>query len=73
MSSSDDQSWFKAYFLGPKSENESFVRGELQSILGHWFRWRQDLFPDDPEAITQDERTSAPFLLQNFWSWGLPF
>ena len=64
MSSSDDQSWFKAYFLGPKSENESFVRGELQSILGHWFRWRQDLFPDDPEAITQDERTSAPFLLQ---------
>lgn len=60
----DDPQWIKAFFLGPKSENETWLRGELQSILGHWFRWRQDLFPDDPTAITNEDKMSAEFLQQ---------
>ncbi|MCK4920186.1 MAG: hypothetical protein KAS71_04020 [Bacteroidales bacterium] len=64
MVQSDDPQWIKAFFLGPKSENESWLRGEMQSILGHWFRWRQDLFPDDPAAISNEDRMSADFLQQ---------
>lgn len=60
----DDPQWIKAFFLGPKSENETWLRGELQSILGHWFRWRQGLFPDDPTAITDEDKMSAGFLQQ---------
>ena len=52
----------KAYFLGPKSENEAFVRAEIQSILDRWFGWRKDLFPDDPAAISRQDRVGIPFL-----------
>lgn len=51
-----------AYFLGPKSENGSWVRGEFQAILDHWFDWRQSLFPDDPEVISAQDRLSTEFL-----------
>lgn len=51
-----------AYFLGPKSENGAWVRGEFQAILDHWFDWRRSLFPEDPEAIPAKERLSADFL-----------
>jgi len=53
---------YRAYFLGPKSENQSWVRAELQSILGHWFRWRKELFPDDKPVISDKDRTSPAFL-----------
>ncbi len=51
-----------AYFLGPKSENGSWVRGEFQAILDHWYDWRRSLFADDPEAITEARRLSPEFL-----------
>jgi len=51
-----------AYFLGPKSENEAFVRAEIQSILDRWFGWRKSLFPDDPAAISREDRLAVPFL-----------
>lgn len=54
---------YRAFFLGPKSENQAWVRAEMQSILDHWFRWRTDLFPDDPIAIPGDERASPGYLL----------
>ena len=52
----------KAYFLGPRSENEAFVRAEIQSILDHWFGWRKGLFADDPVAISRHDRVGATFL-----------
>lgn len=52
----------KAYFLGPRAENEAWVREEFQSILEHWFRWRQDLFVGDDSAILKEERQSAEYL-----------
>jgi glutamate/tyrosine decarboxylase-like PLP-dependent enzyme len=51
-----------AYFLGPKSENAAWVRGEFQAILDHWFDWRRSLFTDDPEAISPQRRLSTEFL-----------
>ncbi len=52
----------KAFFLGPKSENEAWVRSEIQSILDHWFGWRKSLFPNDPEVISKPERREPAFL-----------
>lgn len=52
----------KAYFPGPRAENEDWVRGEFQSILEHWFRWRQDLFSGDDSAIPAEERQTPDYL-----------
>ena len=51
-----------AYFLGPKSENGAWVRGEFQAILEHWFDWRRSLFADDPEVVSEARRLSPDFL-----------
>jgi glutamate/tyrosine decarboxylase-like PLP-dependent enzyme len=51
-----------SYFLGPKSENASWVRAEFQAILEHWFGWRRSLFQDDPSPLDEDRRLSADFL-----------
>lgn len=51
-----------AYFLGPKSENAAWVRGEFQAILDHWFDWRKSLFRSDPTAISEQRRLSPEFL-----------
>lgn len=51
-----------AYFLGPKSENGPWVRGEFQAILDHWYDYRRSLFLDDPEAIPINRRLSGGFL-----------
>ena len=52
----------KAYFLGPKAENEAWVRAEFQAILDYWFRWRKGLFPDDPAAISRQEQLAPDYL-----------
>jgi glutamate/tyrosine decarboxylase-like PLP-dependent enzyme len=59
----NSDSQYRPYFLGPKSENQAWVRAELQSILGHWFRWRKDLFPNDVAVISDSERTSSSYLV----------
>ena len=51
-----------AYFLGPRSENGAWVRGEFQAILDHWFDWRRALFGEDPEAIPPERRLEVDFL-----------
>jgi glutamate/tyrosine decarboxylase-like PLP-dependent enzyme len=52
---------FKPYFLGPKSENETWVREQLDFVLDDWFEWRKSLFPDDPRAITAADQAAALF------------
>lgn len=54
----------KACFPGPKSENESWVRAEFQTILDDWFSWRRETRPLDPAALSRDERLSPEFLLE---------
>ena len=53
-----------AWFPGPHSENEAWVRAEFQSVLDHWFDWRKGLFADDPLAVTAAQRRSAAFLAE---------
>ena len=48
MSSSPAAVIAGACFPGPRSENESWVRGEFQAVLDQWFDWRKRLFVDDP-------------------------
>jgi len=57
------ESDYRAYFLGPKSENQAWVRAEIQAILGHWFRWRKELFPADQAVISDNDRTSPGYLI----------
>lgn len=62
MSSRDTAVGAKAYFPGPKSENEAWVRAEFQSILDDWFDWRKGDRTDDPAAISREDRFSPDFL-----------
>ena len=45
-------------FPGPRSENETWVRGEFQAVLDQWFGWRKRLFADDPLLVGPAERLS---------------
>ena len=45
-----------AYFPGPRSENETWVRGEFQAVLDQWFDWRKGLFADDPCLVGPADR-----------------
>ncbi|MDQ7811996.1 pyridoxal-dependent decarboxylase [Brevundimonas sp.] len=47
-----------AYFPGPRSENETWVRGEFQAVLDQWFDWRKSLFADDPRLVGPADRLS---------------
>ncbi len=48
-----------AYFPGPRSENETWVRGEFQAVLDQWFGWRKSLFADDPYLVGPADRLSS--------------
>lgn len=51
----------KPYFLGPKSENETWVRDQLEAVLGDWFGWRKTLFAGDPVAIAPSDRAQPSY------------
>lgn len=53
---------YKAFFLGPKAENRSWVRAELQSIVDSWFQYREGQFIDDISPISPEQSTSIDFL-----------
>ncbi len=53
-----------AYFLGTKSENAESVKRAFDEILKHWFDWRAELFLDDEKAITDSERNSEGFHIE---------
>lgn len=53
-----------AYFLGPKSENASWLRSEFQAVLDRWFDWRRALFADDPSPLPEQVRLSPDFLAE---------
>ena len=47
-----------ACFPGPRSENETWVRGEFQAVLDHWFGWRKSRVADDPQLVGPADRLS---------------
>lgn len=53
---------YQAYFLGPKAENEAWVRAEFQATLDHWFHWRKQLFTDDASVSTPASRRTPAYL-----------
>ncbi|WP_133162133.1 pyridoxal phosphate-dependent decarboxylase family protein [Hyphococcus luteus] len=55
----------EAYFLGAKSENADSVRRAFDEILRHWFDWRSERFPDDDNVISDAERKSEKFSIEN--------
>ena len=64
MPPSEDTVGAKAYFPGPKSENEAWVRAEFQAILDDWFDWRRGNRAGDPAAISRQDRFSPDFLAE---------
>ena len=50
-------------FPGARSENEPRLRGEIDAILDHWFRWRSGRFEDS--APMEDSITPAAACHQN--------
>lgn len=56
---------FSPYFLGPRSENEAWVRTRLRSVLDNWFDWRRQMFADDPAVITADDRAVPAFVARH--------
>lgn len=55
---------FGPHFLGPKSENEDWVRTRMRSVLDGWFEWRKQLFADDPAVITDADQAAPAFVEQ---------
>lgn len=54
---------FKPYFLGPKAENEAWVRDAFEIALSDWFVEREHLFRHDSDAITAAEQGRPEFQL----------
>lgn len=52
----------KPYFLGPRSENQAWLRERLGAALDDWLAWRRGLFADDPAAVTAADAAAAAFL-----------
>ena len=47
MRTSDVQALAATYFPGLGRENHQWIGSEVQNLFGHWFEWRNDLFPRD--------------------------
>src|SRR3989344_5404911 len=52
----------KCFFLGPQAENGPWVSQSIQEILSSWYQWRQSLFPQDGNAISQNDQDSSYFV-----------
>lgn len=51
----------KSFFLGPQSENASWAIELITGIFKRWFEWRQSLFPDDGNAISNTDQVVQEF------------
>lgn len=52
----------KTFFLGPQSENSSWLKQAVSSILEEWFEWRKSRYPLDGRAISEEDQQSHEFL-----------
>jgi len=50
-----------ALFLGPKSENEQFLKEMITYMLDEHIHWRKDFHPEDKPAMTEEEKRSKNF------------
>lgn len=54
----------KSYFLGPASENATWLRERVLEFLDDWFGWRKKLFPRDGHLISSADQNLKEFLDQ---------
>jgi len=54
----------KTFFLGPQAENKEWVLEAVTYLFQQWFSWRENYFPKDGVAITQDNRIQTEFVLK---------
>lgn len=57
-----DQAALKSFFLGPQSENSSWLIAEVVKMFERWFDWRRDLFPQDGKAISRRDQQLQSFI-----------
>jgi len=50
-----------ALFLGPKSENQKFLKEMVNFMMDEHIFWRRDFHPEDKEAITLEDRNKKDF------------
>lgn len=52
----------KSVFLGPKSENQDWLREQVRTILDHWILWRERMAKEGSRpAITEEDRQVDEF------------
>lgn len=51
----------KSFFLGPQAENGPWVEDQVTKALQAWFLWRKQNFPQDGEAISQNDKNLDEF------------
>ena len=54
----------KSFFLGPQAENGAWFRDLNARILSRWLNWRRERYPEDGNAISENDRLDARFLAQ---------
>lgn len=54
----------KSFFLGPQSENATWMHEMVLHVFRRWYAWRKELYPDDGEAITEENKLSDLFTAQ---------
>jgi glutamate/tyrosine decarboxylase-like PLP-dependent enzyme len=59
-----DEIALKTFFLGPKAENAPLVNDLLGEIFKDWFSWRQELYPSDGAAITEEDKKVEAFAVR---------
>ncbi len=54
----------KAFFLGPQAENKDWLNHAVQYLFQHWFRWRENYYPEDGIVISKENRKHPEFLIK---------
>jgi glutamate/tyrosine decarboxylase-like PLP-dependent enzyme len=53
---------FSSWFAGPKAENAEWFEGVLERIVGDYYAWRRNYFPEDGIVVGSDlRRQGEPF------------
>lgn len=52
----------KGLFLGPQSENQDWVRSQINHLLESWFEWRHRFRPEDGRAISEKDMQCSEYI-----------
>jgi glutamate/tyrosine decarboxylase-like PLP-dependent enzyme len=59
-----EQVALKSFFLGPQSENATWLRAQFLEVIDHWFHWRRKIHPSDGKAISLEDQSGPLYLSQ---------